>query len=102
MKIHRRPRFSLDLAEELTWLNKKAGPDVAERFFEAVRLTIGELRKQPRVGRERRDLRPAGIRSWRIKGFPRWLLFYMVDQDALILLRLRQGAMDLPNLRMKS
>jgi len=28
----KRPRFLLDLAEELTWLNDKAGAEVAERW----------------------------------------------------------------------
>jgi hypothetical protein len=38
------------------------------------------LAQHPFIGRERRDLSPPGIRSWRVSGFPRWLLFYTVDQ----------------------
>ena len=33
MAARRRPRFLLDLAEELTWLNQKAGAEVAERWY---------------------------------------------------------------------
>ena len=84
-----RPRFLLDLAEELTWLNEKAGPDVANRWYEEVCSTTEQLRRHPGMGRPRRDLEPEGIRSWRVDGFPRWLLFYSVRPDALVLLRIR-------------
>lgn len=62
----KRPRFLLDLAEELTWLNQNAGPEVAERWYQALKKTICFLQQNPFVGRERTDLKPEGIRSWRI------------------------------------
>jgi plasmid stabilization system protein ParE len=93
--IVHRPQFLLDLAEELSWLNAKAGPEVAERWYESVCSTIESLSKHPELGRSRTDLSPAGIRSWRVDGFARWLLFYAVRPDALVLLRLRQGSMNL-------
>ena len=40
MAARRRPRFLLDLAEELTWLNQKAGGEVAERWYQALKKTI--------------------------------------------------------------
>jgi plasmid stabilization system protein ParE len=96
MRVLKRPRFLLDLAEELTWLNEKAGPNVAESWYEALIDTIQLLQQHPLLGRERKDLAPNGIRSWRLSGFPRWLLFYTVDQAGnLVLLRVRQGTMDL-------
>lgn len=93
--IAQRPQFLLDLAEELNWLSQKAGPEVAERWYEAVCASMEQLRKHPGLGRPRRDLRPAGIRSWRVKGFARWQLFYLERPDALVFLRLRQGMMNL-------
>src|SRR5262245_20203932 len=103
MRVLKRPRFLLDLAEELTWLKEKAGPDVAESWYEALTETIEQLRKHPLLGRERRDLVPKGIRSWRLSGFPRWLLFYSVDSsDSLVLYRVRQGSMDLLVLKLDS
>ena len=75
MRAVRRPRFLLDLAEELTWLRDHAGADVAERWFDALIATIHFIEKNPYVGRERKDLKPDGIRSWRVHGFPRWLFF---------------------------
>jgi plasmid stabilization system protein ParE len=103
MRALRRPRFLLDLAEELTWLNEKAGPDVAESWYEALNETIRLLQQHPLIGRERTDLSPPGIRSWRIAGYPRWLIFYGVDQrNKLIFYRIRQGTMNLVVLKMDS
>ncbi len=101
-RVHKRPRFLLDLAEELTWLNEKAGADVAMAWYEALKNTIRQLEKHPFVGRERKDLSPVGIRSWRVSGFPRWLIFYGVGADkSIVLYRVRQGTMNLLVLKME-
>ena len=103
MQAIKRPRFLFDVAEELTWLNKKAGAEVAERWYQSLLITLEDLKRQPYLGRERRDLKPAGIRSWRVKRFPRWLIFYLVRQDeALVLLRVRYGTVNLTRVRMQS
>jgi plasmid stabilization system protein ParE len=81
VNIARRPRFLLDLAEELYWLKDKAGAEVAERWYDALLATIQFIGNNPFAGRERKDLHPAGIRSWRVRGFPRWLIFYAVTSQ---------------------
>lgn len=99
----KRPRFLLDLAEELTWLRDNAGADVAERWYEALLATIRFIKKNPHIGREREDLTPAGIRSWRMHGFPRWLIFYSVtDRNKVVFYRVRSGTMNLVVMKMKS
>ena len=61
------------------------------------------MERHPLIGRERTDLSPPGIRSWRIAGYPRWLIFYGVDSGKkLILYRIRQGTMNLVVLKMES
>ena len=103
MRVLKRPQFLLDLADELTWLMEKAGADVAEQWYQALCATIEDLKRHPHLGRERLDLIPNGIRSWRIKRFPRWLIFYTLRQDgALVLLRVRSGTMNLVVLQMES
>src|SRR5438874_818654 len=59
LELVRRPQFLLDLAEELDWLKQKAGPEVAERWYEAVCASINQLQKHPGLGRPRRDLNKA-------------------------------------------
>ncbi len=90
-----RPQFLLDLAEELNWLNQKAGPEVAERWYQSLCAAIEQLRRHPGLGRPRWDLKPEGIRSWRLKGFARWLVFYRELPDAVVFLRVRQSSMNL-------
>ena len=102
MRVLKRPRFLLDLAEELTMLNERAGADVAEAWYAALKETIHQLQRHPYLGRERKDLRELGIRSWRVSKFPRWLIFYEVTESNLVFYRVRQGTMDLTVLRMKS
>jgi plasmid stabilization system protein ParE len=99
----KRPRFLVDLAEELLWLKDNAGADVAERWYEALLATIQFIKKNPQVGRDREDLTPAGIRSWRVRGFPRWLIFYAVtDKEKVIFYRVRSGTMNLVVMKMES
>ena len=97
------PRFLSDLAEELTWLKDNAGADVAGRWYDALLATIQFIKKNPHVGRERKDLTPAGIRSWRMRGFPRWLIFYAVtDRRKVVFYRVRSGTMNLVVMKMES
>jgi plasmid stabilization system protein ParE len=68
----KRPRFLLDLAEELIWLNEKAGAEAAERWYDALLPTTEFIRKNPLMGRGRKDLSPAGIRSWWVGSRAGW------------------------------
>ena len=93
----------MDLAEELIWLKDHAGADVAERWYDALIATTQFIEKNPFVGRERKDLKPAGIRSWRVRRFPRWLIFYGVTAgNDVIFYRVRSGTMNLVVMKMES
>src|SRR6266576_3432220 len=102
MRVFKRPQFLSDLVEELTWLNEKAGLEVAERWYQALLTTIDDLKRHPNLGRQRLDLRPGGIRSWRIKRFPRWLIFFTLRKEGSVLLRVRYATMNLVVLKMES
>ena len=95
MKLRTRPKFYRDLAREQLRLLDKAGPEIAEAWRGEVRHTIEFLLTWPQVGRERKDLKHPGIRSWRVNRFGRWIIFYGVRDDVLILHRLIYGTMDL-------
>jgi plasmid stabilization system protein ParE len=103
MGAAKRPRFLLDLAEELTWLKNHAGAEVAERWYGAFLATLEFIEKNSHVGRERTDLSPPGVRSWRLNEFPRWLVFYGVKDNSLIVFyRVRSGTMNLVVMKMES
>ena len=49
MSAAKRPRFLLDLAEELIWLKDKAGTEVAEHWYAALVATVPSSdRSRPR------------------------------------------------------
>ncbi len=103
MRVLKCPQFLFDLAEELTWLQEKAGTEVAENWYQSLKDTIHKLQKHPHLGRVRKDLSPRSVRSWRVSGFPRWLIFYTVDERKhLVLYRVRQGSMNFTVLTMES
>jgi plasmid stabilization system protein ParE len=101
MRRHVRPAFYLDVAQQELWLLEHAGAEIADRWHEALWKTIEFLQRHPLIGRERRDLKHTGIRSWRIKDFGRWLIFYGVRDDILVLYRVASGTMDLAELSFK-
>ena len=96
-----RPAFFLDVAAEELWLLEHAGADIAGRWHESLWKTIEFLDQHPFIGRERRDLKHNDIRSWRIEGFERWLIFYGVRDDVLVLYRVVSGTMNLLKLRLE-
>ena len=103
MNVSKCPRFLLDLAEELYWLKDKAGAEVAEKWYDALLVTVQFIEKNPFVGRERKDLHPAGIRSWRVRGFPRWLIFYAAKSESeIVFYRIRSATMNLVVMNMES
>lgn len=102
MHLVTRPRFYLDVAEEVEYLATKAGSETALRWKKCLNDTIAGLLLHPHLGRLRSDLQPSGIRSWRVERFSRWLIFYATKEDALVLLRVRYGMMDLPTLEFGS
>jgi plasmid stabilization system protein ParE len=87
--------FEQDFAELVSRFATEASRDVATRFEQNTCDLVQLLSKNPELGRPRKDLKPAGIRSFRIHGFDRYLLFYQVRGEDLILLRLRYGGMNL-------
>ena len=102
MELIIRPRFYLDIEEEVENLAQRANPETAVRWHTEVERTIKQLISHPRIGRERLDLKPLGVRSWRVDHFRRWLIFYTVRENKVILLRVRYGMMDLAALEFES
>ena len=77
---------------------REKNPEAGLRFLPAIDETVEGLSLQPFKGRPRRfkgkDL--ANIRSWRVNGFPVYLVFYRFIGKRLEILRVRHGAMRFP------
>jgi plasmid stabilization system protein ParE len=87
--------FEKDFAELVSRFAAEASREVATHFEENTSDLVRLLLKNPELGRPRKDLKPPGIRSFRVRGFDRYRLFYQVRGGDLILLRLRHGGMNL-------
>jgi toxin ParE1/3/4 len=70
-------------------------PIAARLFLEAAYNTFEFLASNPGVGRQRADLGFPEIRSWRIGGFRRYLIFYRELPDRIQIWRVLHGARDL-------
>lgn len=90
--------FEADFAELIGYFHETGGAAVSQRFEEALIRLVEMLLKNPELGRIRRDLRPAGTRSFVIHQFRNYVLFYRLVGTDLVLLRVRFGGMDLPAL----
>jgi len=74
---------------------QKDNPDAARRFIAAAYDTFDFLALNPELGRQRADLGFPEIRSWRIAGFSRYLIFYRELPDRIQIWRVLHGARDL-------
>ena len=70
-------------------------PAAGDRFVRAFQATAAQLARMPGLGRLRPDLGAPETRSWRVRGFGSYLIFYEVLPDRLRLLRVLHGARDL-------
>jgi plasmid stabilization system protein ParE len=102
MNVIVRPQLYQDIEEEVYWLLENASADVARGWHDALWRTIELLKTHPEMGRVRKDLKQPGIRSWRVQHFTRWLIFYGLRAQHLILYRVRSSMMNLLVLKMES
>jgi len=98
MRLRRRPVFLSDVEECADYLFGEAGEEAARRWRDSLDSTIALIARFPEIGRVRRDLPFPGIRTFFLKEFPRYLVFYHISDAAVELLRVRHGMMHLPGL----
>ena len=71
--------------------------DAADRFLESAQVTFQELAQMPRMGRTRTFSldRLRHLRSFRVKDFPNYLIFYEPLADGINVFHVLHGARDL-------
>jgi len=87
-----------DLAIQSAWYAHHADEDVAERYLTSFRHTLEVLSAQPDLGHPRRFRNPrlSGLRSMVMHGaFRVHLIFYRVENEALVVFRVMHGMRDL-------
>jgi len=68
-------------------------PDIAVRFRDAVRRTVESLREHPFVGPRYGSSSPQlqSLRSWPVAGFEAIRIYYLLDEDAIRVIRILHG-----------
>jgi toxin ParE1/3/4 len=71
-------------------------PEVAVRFRDAVRRTVQSLRLHPLIGPRYTSSNPQfqNLRSWPVAGFEGIRIYYLLDEDAIDVLRILHGKRD--------
>jgi plasmid stabilization system protein ParE len=98
MKASYRPQFLTDIEETADYLYAQAGDDLVARWRQAVKQTRKLVTQFPEIGHLRADLPIEGIRTFYVKGFPNWLIFYHIAKDHIEFLRAKHAMMHLPGL----
>jgi toxin ParE1/3/4 len=92
LAIRRHPAFFNDLDEAYDYLLGES-PRAADLLFDRVEEVGRLLARFSHLGR-RRDEVATGVRSFRVRGF-RYLIFYRVENDDVLLIRMIHGAMNM-------
>lgn len=98
-RIFIRPRAGQDLEDLFDYIAEN-NPDAALRFFDATRQTIARLASMPSIGSPYRVNNPRldGLRKWKVKGFERYLIFYLFTDERLEVVRILPAVRDLPTI----
>lgn len=85
-----------DLAEHYRWLHDEAGIAVAERFLLGADTAFSLLAGNPSLGVPVETTHPklAGLRKWRVAGFPNLLIFYQPIRGGVSIVRVIHAARD--------
>jgi toxin ParE1/3/4 len=96
-RVTRRPQAVTDLVEAAMYIARDS-PAAAERFLTGAEATFQRLAEMPGLGRPTQfpEDEFAGMRSWPIRNFPRFLVFYRETEDGIEIIRVLHGARDLP------
>ena len=94
--IHRRPAARLDLLQHFVYIGEN-NLDAARRFLTAAQDACKALARMPGMGALRDFDNPewAQLRSWPIKGFENFLIFYLPTPTGIDVVRVIHGAQDL-------
>jgi toxin ParE1/3/4 len=94
--VYLRPQAARDL-EEIGAFIGAVNPLAALQFLYAAEQTFEQLARRPMLGRARhfKDVRLKDLRSWRIKQFPRFLVFYRPVESGADIVRILHVARDL-------
>jgi toxin ParE1/3/4 len=89
-----------DINEQADWYEEKSDRKLAERWSKAVTSAVLRILKSPQSGAPCRfsPTELHAIRRVPISGFPKHLIFYSVEDNDVLVVRVLHGARDLETL----
>jgi toxin ParE1/3/4 len=98
-RISIRPQAMADLNKHADYLTQQDA-DLALRFFDAARQTFADLARRPEIGAlyTTSNIRLQNLRKWHIKGFKRHLIFYLVQESTIEIVRILYGTQDIQSI----
>ena len=97
MKVSYRQAASNDVVRQFRYYLVSLNlPEIAIRFQDAVRRTVESLREHPFVGPRYGSSSPQlqNLRSWPVAGFEAIRIYYLLDRDAIRVIRILHGKRD--------
>lgn len=93
------PKASQDIDRLFAYIAQNNN-EAALRFFDATRQTIAGLAENPGKGSlfEIDNSQLVGLRKWGVKGFKKYLIFYLADEELLTVIRIVHASRDIPNI----
>jgi len=95
-KVRKRAAAKRDLVQHYVYLAENAGVPTAERFLLQVNETFSDLARFPAMGAELapHGAKMEGMRKWQVKGFEKFLNFYLSQRDGVSIVRVLHANQD--------
>jgi len=92
-----RPAARDDIVRQFRYYLLEDALEAATRFLDAIDESIEAICRMPHLGAPKALKNPllAGLRAWAVKGFEDILIFYIVQPDALRVVRVLHGRRDI-------
>ena len=96
MTVNRRAKALDDLTDHAFYIAED-NLEASERFLDAFAVTIDRLAQMPNIGVAHHSENAAlfGVRRWPIKGFEKYMIFYLVLEGAIDIVRVLHVSQDL-------
>lgn len=96
-RLRARPAATADVEESAFFYALEAGPELGERFRQAVERTYAWILENPHSGSPRSRINPRleGLRMRPVSGFEQHLVFYLPSEEEVEVVRVLHGARDI-------
>ncbi|HWN53062.1 MAG TPA: type II toxin-antitoxin system RelE/ParE family toxin [Xanthobacteraceae bacterium] len=97
MKLVLLPSADADIVRQFGWYVEHGLPDVARRFRSSVESSIKLALSRPKAGAPKpvRNSVLGDLRSWPVKGFDEFRIYYLARQDTLTVVRVLHDKRDI-------